>query len=222
MAHLNSSQERKPISERIHSFLYESRKIWPIVFVTLAVFLAATTAFVIYNEGKIKKAIAQVIEIEEDILSDSFNTLGSDYEATLAKLENISKKNIRWASAKAGLLLSSLYRNTGDFSMGIEVLSNLHLKKASYMAPSILYNLAVMAEESGDKSLALNTFRTCDEAYEKSFPEAARVVFAIARLEEEQGNTELAKQEFQRIIDLWPQDNYSLLAQTRLLAMSEK
>jgi TolA-binding protein len=83
-----------------------------------------------------------------------------------------------------------------------------------------LYNAATAAEERGDSLKALELYTRCAKEYEKTFPLMPRVYFAIGRIQESQKNNTEALAAYEKLVEKWPNDNWTKLARSRILMLS--
>ncbi len=204
------------IDEKVEEILQKTRKG---LFIGLAFLFILALAFITYfyiQHRSQNKSIARLLDIEEEIkMGDS-----SVFDSELAlELSEFAQKNVRWVSAKAALLVSDYYLSFDKMDEAFQILQEPRLKKASYMAPILLFNAASLAEDLGNSKRALELYEDCYRLYGKQFSEAPRLLFSIGRIKERTGDSIAAREAYEELIAEWPNDEFANLAQSRVILL---
>jgi tetratricopeptide (TPR) repeat protein len=222
MSQINETNNKTPVVAKAIDFLSGIKKYILIALSVLIVLLVVIVISLSVRDAGIKKATARIVQIEETLLQ---NSAATDTEAKapdaelITELEAYAAKDSKWVSAKAAILLAGIYSQNKEWAKALEVLDAVSVEKASYLAPVVLFNAGSMAEEAGELDRALKFYERCDTDYRHSFPEAPRVVFSMARIFETGKDIGKAIEQYELLVDSWPEDDFSSLAKSRLIAL---
>ena len=222
MSQINESNNKSGAVAQVIGFLSSIKKYIIIGIPVLLVILSGVVIVFAINDGNIKKSTARVLKIEETLLKNSVPEEGTTPavdEQLVSELGQLVKQNTPWVSAKAAILLAGIHTQNKEWNKSVDILEMVDLSKASYLAPVVLFNAGSMAEEAGDQDKALSFYELCDKNYRNSFPEAPRVIFSMARIYEVKKLVDKAVEQYTLLVDSWSEDDYSSLAQSRLIAL---
>lgn len=222
MSQINEPNNKLEVVEKTIGFLSRIKKY--IIIGVPVLIIAITAVVVIYaiKDSTANKAMARIIQIEELLMDNSISTdetVQSPSADIIQELDSLVQQDSKWISAKAAVLLAGIYTIEKDWSKAVDILDAVNIEKASYLAPVVLFNAGSISEEMGDADKALQFYERCDTLYRNSFPEAPRVIFAIARIQEIKKSTDKAIEQYNLLIDTWPEDDFSSMARTRLIAL---
>jgi tetratricopeptide (TPR) repeat protein len=220
------SASRTKLSELLVDFIQKNRKSLIVVLICAVAVLAVVSGIVAYVDYSSKKAISVVEE-----LSAEYGELAAvaDEAARDAKTAELTEKALAastdgmgsYAKSRAFALLGTIYADKGNWAESEKAwLSSFDTAPKSYLAPVALYNAAVAAEERGDGEKAIELYAKCADGYKETFPMASRAYFAIGRLSEAKKDFDAAKKAYKTIVDTWPSDGWSKLANSRMIAIS--
>jgi tetratricopeptide (TPR) repeat protein len=216
-----------PFSESLVNFIQRYRK--NIVISTVAVLgliIIAAAAVSIIDGNRIKN----IEKVENYVIRyDEARGIGDEAKKTAAlstmvdELSAFAAANNGYASARAYMALASIHADMKDWSAAETawVAAAAKLPK-SYLAPVALYNAAGAAEEKGDADKAIVLYNRCIVEFGNSFPLAPRAYLALGRLHEEKNDRASAAEAYKKIVELWPYDNWTKLANSRILFLADK
>jgi tetratricopeptide (TPR) repeat protein len=145
----------------------------------------------------------------------------ADVQAVAVPLETFAAKSSGYAKARSYGLLAAIAVDAKDWTKAEEYfVKSADANPKSYLAPAGYYNAATAAEERGDNTRAIELYTKCADGYTKDFPLAPRAYFAIGRLNETNKDIAAATAAYQKIVDTWPNDNWTKLANGRILALA--
>ncbi len=211
------------VSQKINDFLLANRSVIITVCVSiLVVFIAIASVSVIV--GKKHTAALTVVEEQaklwEKALADADQTaLATTGDSIITELAAVAKGNRRsLAGARANLTIAEIYYNRKDWKNAGEYyrLAALSAPKA-YTAPLAWFNAGVCADEAGNADEAVQYFRTAAEHENAVW--ASRAWFNLGRIEEQRGNKDAAIAAYQSLSELFPDDEYTKLAKSRIIAL---
>lgn len=219
-------EEELTLQQHISAFLVKNRSLIIGGIVAIFVIIGALVAITIVADNKrdaayskIDSAVEQWIEARN---AADTTTLASTEDSIIAELEKIAAGNGRsFAGARAGMALAEIYFSRKDWQNAEKWY--LAVEKASpesYTAGLALFNASVCADESGKPEDAL-AFLEKAVALE-SFPLKTRALFNIGRIEEGRNQIENAIAAYGKLTGDYAEDEWTLLAQSRLIALTLK
>ena len=168
----------------------------------------------------------QVERIENDVRvwsSEEDEELKSAaLEDLLRRLEEIIKKFPRlYASQRAHFLKGSVYFQVGQWDLSARSFQQISEQfPKSYLASIGLINAAVAKEEEAAYAEAITLYEQVVAEYQETSPEIARVLFSLGRLYEVTGNSEIAKEQYNTIIDRHSNSSWTNLARNRIIVLT--
>jgi len=87
------------------------------------------------------------------------------------------------------------------------------------IAPLALNSAAVCAEEANNLENAIATYTKIAADYEKKAPGVAHAWFSIGRLNEEKKENAAALKAYEKLVELYPLDNWTKLAKARIIVL---
>lgn len=198
--------------------------------------ILATVATLLVGLGVVGAVIALVDKATSDKISfveqkaDEYQALASEADQAkkdaatapiLADLQSTAAKAKRgYVAARAYSVIAGIDADKKDWSAAKDAwLSAADAAGGSYLKPIALYNAAVASEELGDPDTALALYGRSVEGNAEAFPLAPRSYFAMGRLKEGARDFAAAKEDYQKIVDTWPNDNWTKLAKSRILSI---
>ena len=224
MANVLTLEKKKEVTsaqKKLDGFMTRHRK--PILITALLVVLAAigVCVYVGIVDSQRKSALAQIDKIEYDY-TNKFDSLTEEeivarQNSTLEALAPYTgKKGV--VGVRANMLAADInfakkdYVNSKDFWIAA---AEADLK--SYTSPICYYNAGVCYEETGDnQSASLYYQKAVDN---EKFLLDARALMGIARTKENSGDYSGAAEIYQKLIDDYGTDDWTDLAQSRLLQL---
>lgn len=216
-------EEKKPVPVVISEFLLRHRKIILSSIACVSIVVMAIVVFFVVVEKKNSAATAQIetlLERWETVKVEKEGQALTDAEdGILTELNAIAGKNKRLSSgARANLVAAELYYSRNDWANARErYLAAADAKESIYIAPVAYYNAAVCSEELADPDQAIALYnRALDH---DSFTMKSRAIFNIGRIEEQRGNRDLAIASYEQLAESYPDDSWTLLAKSRIIAL---
>ena len=117
---------------------------------------------------------------------------------------NLQYKNENWNKA------------IEDFMVIVSDFSN------SYLAPISLINAASAYEESNRIDDAIETYKLVIEEYSTVSPEIPNIYFSIGRLYEQKNDIKAALDEYNKLVDTFPDSNWTNLARSRIIYLESR
>ena len=218
-------KETVTFSAKLINFIQRNRTLLFGILVGIVVAIVGTVIIIsIINTNRIR-AIEQVETFSERYDQVRFENdetkKDTEIKALISELNSFAESHAAYAGARALNILAGIYADQKEWveaeKSWVAVAEKL---PKSYLAPSALYNAATTAEERGDFIKAIELYTKAVDAYEDEFPLAPRAYFAIGRLQEAQKNDAAATSAYQKLVEKWPSDNWTKLAQSRILSIA--
>lgn len=211
---------------KVGAFLQAKSKVFGIISITLVILVAIFAVMLSVIDSSSVKKIAIVDNLSkrwEAIKDQDVNSVSAERDAILTELSIYTTGIGAFSKSKALSLSAEIYAVSSDWIKAEEsYFSAYKANTKSFQAPIALYNAACMAENRGDTTRALELYSLCDSLYGDSFYQMPRVLFSIARLQETLNDFSAANATYQRMLDDWPDDNWTDLANSRILAIKIK
>lgn len=215
--------EKKSATVLVSEFLIKNRKV---IIVSLSVILVAFLAFIAVtaiSERRSDELIGKVETLQAD-----WNELrgGEDKDATTAKedeiistLKDLADKNKgSVAGARAYMTVAEVYYQRKDWKSAKDAwLSAASAGSKSYVVGLCYVNAAVCADELGNQDEAVTLFTKASEL--DNFSMKPRALFNIGRIEEQRSQKEAALEAYEKLVGAYPDDTWSLLAKSRIIAL---
>lgn len=222
MEKASEKQEVIGFSAKVVNFIQRNR-VWLFGIlggIVVAIVVLVVTITVI-DATKVQ-AIEQVESFSEryDKIRFESDDAKKDKELTalIDELKSFASFHSAYAGARALNILAGIYADKKDWSEAEKAWASIAEKlPKSYLAPVALYNAATAAEERGDFVKAIELYSKTVDIYGDEFPLAPRAYFALGRLQETQKNSTAAIAAYQKLVEKWPTDSWTKLAQSRIL-----
>jgi len=222
-----STQKAAPVSlsARLGNFIQQRRKALLIATGAAVAAVIAVASAVSFVDASRMKAVAKVEALVEkyDAIRVETDEAKRDTQSAdlIAELESLAKGMKGYASARALNTVAGIRADRKEWAEAEKAwVSVADATPDSYLAPVALYNAAASAEERGDIARAIELYTRCADTYAASFPLAPRAYLAIGRLNEERKDTAAAVAAYRKIVEKWPSDNWTKLANSRILSLA--
>jgi tetratricopeptide (TPR) repeat protein len=222
MEKASEKQETIGFSAKVVNFIQRNRVLlFGILGGIVVAIIALVVAITVIDATKVQ-AIEQAESFSERYDKIRFETDESKKDKEIAtlvdELKSFASSHSAYAGARALTILAGIYADKKDWSEAEKAWAEIATKlPKSYLAPVALYNAATAAEERGDFVKAIELYTKAVDTYGDEFPLAPRAYFAIGRLQETQKNTAAAISAYQKLVEKWPTDSWTKLAQSRIL-----
>ncbi len=217
----SAKKEKVNTSEKIDSFVSKNRK--PILITGLIVIIAAAAvciAVVITDSVKVKN-ISAIDAIEYSLIKDSADLDDSAVatrlnDALTAVTPFLTKGGV--AGVRANMLAADVSFQKKDYENSRTYwLAAAEKGKKVYTESICWYNAAVCSEELNDNANAVAYYEKASEGEE--FLLVTHCLFSIGRVKEAMNDAEGAAAAYQKLVDKYPSDQWTNLAQSRILAL---
>lgn len=216
--------EQVETGDKIAFFLQKYRKVLLALVIIIAGGIAFSVAYFSIRSVMEKRAIAKLEDLERRINEQGilYGSAGSGTaDALLEELNNFAPSAFGYAAARAYSLAADIYFARSDWSKAEEswVLAARKAPKI-YLAPVVLFNAAVAAEEQGKLDAAIGYFKESLEVPVIN-PAAPRARFNIGRIHEQRGEKDKAKDAYLELIEKSPDSPWANLAHNRLIVLEK-
>ena len=211
-------------NEKLEDLLKDNKNLFLTIVAVLVIAAVGICVFVGMKESKIKKGLSAVDSIEFDFSVKSDALTDDEVNARVAKLLEavkpyLSEKGI--VGVRANMLAAEACSIKKDYASAYKYYREAaSLGKEFYTKPYCEFNAAVSAEEMGNADDALNLYKSAFET--PDFLLAPHAGFSYARLLDSKGDMKAAQEAYQKVIDLYPQDSWADLSQSRLIDLGSK
>ncbi len=218
---MKSEKKEKNAEKKLEGFVSKNRKLLLIIFCVLVLAAVVLCVCLAVRDFGIKKGIKAVDSIEYSYTKDSENLseeeIAERKNSAIAELSAyVSKSGV--VGTRANLLAADIYFSQKNYEEAL----NSYKKAASsskkaYTSPVACYNAGVCSEELGNLEDAYNFYAlACDS---EDFYLVSHALFTQGRVAEKLENYENAKNAYSKLVDSYPDDEWTELAQSRLIAL---
>ena len=206
----------------LNSVLSKNKKVLVIVLIVIVVALIGLGIGSSVSKSTLNKQFNLIDELEStyseiQVMDSEAADYQAKYDEFLAQLTDLAGKKPNYPALKAEYLLGMVAFEKEEYQKALDSFFSVYGKsKETYMGSLSLSNAAAAAEELDNTALALEYYTKLIDEFGFSAAEAPKALFAQARLQENDGNIELAKATFQQLADQFPSSEFGKLAQNRL------
>lgn len=213
------------LAQKTDNFLSSNRKLLISILVVILLILAGVGIGITVHSSNVDKKYEELYNLENsynnllviDESTDEYATALSDLESDVdAFLKN--NKIDTFLGARATMLLAEVRFLEENWAEAYELsLAIAEAHDDDYFGPLCYINAAAAAENNNDASEALRLYTLVWDTYGVTCPLAPQALFNQARLENANGNTEVARSIFEQLTSEFPSSSYSAIAQSWLL-----
>ncbi len=218
MAKEQSKTEAANGVEKILDFIQRSRVG---LLICLGCIVLGIIVFIVgysINESINKAAVIELDSYTEKLAGADFDS--PETAELMAELEKFAKGKGGYAGAQAYNLVANYHAEKKEWDLAEKAWVNSANKAPGiFLAPLSMFNAAVAAEEQGNNIKAIDYYTQAAE-YNGFFAGVTRAYFAIGRLYETQNDPAAAIEMYQKVVDDYPKDEWSKLAQSKLIDLS--
>lgn len=216
------------LAAKTESFFANNAKLISIICIAIiVVVIAVAIASVVINNNKESNAEAaydlEVAYFNIASMDESAADYQSSVDSFLADADAlIAKGGTSYPVLKAEYLKGLYYYSNEDYSNALASFEDVASKSnGTYLGSLSLANAAAAAENNGDQSTALEYYNRIWDDYGKDAAESPKALFNVARIYEEQGDSELARATYQQLVDQYvdSQSEYAKLAAARIVVL---
>jgi len=220
--------EKTSLKQKLSLLIHRNSKI---LLGLLLIIVITVVGLLIFNSVQIKNLEKYTREIE--IIQDSFSELSiltDDIEkkeavnTILSQIETlISNSPKNYALQRALFIKGNIYFQIQEWDKSAEAFSNLAADfPNSYLAPISLVNKAIVLEESNKTDQAIETYQLLIEKYSSVSPDIPNSYFSLGRLYEQNKDNKAALIEYNNLVDIFPDSNWTNLARSRIIYIESK
>lgn len=216
-----ADKEVQTVSSKLNGFMEKNRKGIVTIVITLFVLLIAFIVCSIVLNNVKNKNLAVIDEISYELTFGSSKVEESELktrcETALEKIKPFTTKG-GIVGARANMLAADITYDMEDYTSSVEYWKVVAAKgKKTYLEPIAYFNVGVCYEELGNIEEACEAYKTA--AYSEGFVQKAHAKFSYARVLESQGKNEEAVAVYKEMNDELPDDTWSHLAKSRIIAL---
>ncbi len=212
------SNEKKTLSANVTDTILRSRKVIVTIIIVTITFAIIAAVFLTVRSAKVKDGLEQLdaIELRYESLEKDSDSYAIEVEAVLSDAEILSEDFSGVVLVRTSMLMAEINFELENWSSARELyLSAYEADSEAYSAPLNLYNAAVSSEELGDLDAAIEYFDKA-AAFE-NFALSARAMFNAARIEELNGDFQVAHDRYVLINDTHATTEWASLAKSRII-----
>jgi tetratricopeptide (TPR) repeat protein len=218
--------DQTSFTQKINDFLSKYRVI--IVTVLIAVVVALIGLFVVtaVRENNSKAAYETVEDVLvqwEKARADTDKTsLASKEDGFIASLQKVASSNKHsFGGARAYMTIAEIYFSRKDWKTALDqYLAAVKAAPKAYTAGLSYFNAGICADELGNADEAIKYLNQAIAL--ENFVMKPRAMFNIARIEEQRSKTEAAIAMYDKIAEQYPDDEWTMLAKSRKIALKIK
>ena len=218
---MKSTKESKNAEKKLEGFVSKNRKFLLIILCALVLAAVVVCVCLAVRDSGIKKGLKAVDSIEYSYTKNSENLS----EEEIAERENtaltelgayVSKSGV--VGARANLLAADIYFTQKNYESALDSYKKVAAaSKKAYTSPIAYYNAGVCSEELGKLEDAYEFYTLACDC--EDFYLVSHALFTQGRVAEKLENYENAKKSYSKLVDSYPDDEWTKLAQSRLVAL---
>jgi len=213
-------------SQKLNDFLVKYRTVFVVIVGVLVVAFAVLIIVTNVSERKSRVAYEKIETLVKDWeaakAAPEQTGLTAKEDDILAQLLAVGKAGkSSFAGARAFMSAGEIYFSRKDWKNAQEqYLAAAKADARAYTAGNCLYNAAVCADEQGNSDEAVALFNRAIAL--ESFPLKPRAYFNIGRIEEQRAHAEAAIAAYEKMAEQFPDDEWTMLAKSRIIALKIK
>lgn len=220
---LTMKKEKKNVNpeKKLEGFVSNNRKILLIILCVILILAVAFCIFIGVKDSSTKKNLSAIETIEYNYTKNSSELsqeeIQSRQENVLESLKPyLSKSGI--VGVRANLLVADVYFSQKDYQNALNSYKKVaSLSKKTYTAPIANYNAGVCSEELGNLEDAYDFYDKAVSA--QDFYLVTHALFSQGRVAESLENYDNAQKAYNKLVDSYPDDEWTKLAQSRLISL---
>lgn len=224
----NTENDKIPFKAKIANFLQKNRKTLIFTILGLILVLGGIGIYASITVGISTEYAKKIEKIQQD-LSDIQN---ENDEIKRKSLSNIFEKELTEIITNANLSYGLLkaYFISGNYKVfqkkwveAAEDFSKVYFKDPkSYLSPISLANQASCLENSGNLEKSIEVYDLFEKNYSDNKVYIPEVWFNKARLLEKLNQSQKAIENYKKLIDKFPESNWTKLARDRIITLENK
>lgn len=215
--------EKISVAQKINEFLNKYRVVLISVFAVILCAIIALLVVTVVTENRNRKAFESVeavlAEWDEARNAADKTGLAAKEDELLANIDTIVKANGNtYAGARASMTAAEIYFSRKDWKNAQDqYLAAAKAAPKAYTAGLNYFNAAVCADELGNQDDAVAYYTKASE--QENFAIKPRALFNVGRIEEQRSKKAEAIAAYEKMAELFPDDDWTLLAKSRIIAL---
>jgi tetratricopeptide (TPR) repeat protein len=222
----NHTEGKISFAQKINDFLAKSRTVILVALAVLVIGLGAIFAYSVINDNRKETAFVSVDSVvakwEEARSASDKSGLAVSEDGFIASLQKVADSNkANFGGTRANMALAEIYFSRKDWQNAQKYyLAAVACSPKAYTAGINYFNAGVCADELGVADDAVKYLTKASE-YE-NFSMKSRALFNLGRVEEQRSNKEAALAAYGKLVEKYPDDDWTLLAESRIIALKIK
>lgn len=213
-------------AQKINDFLAKSRTVIIVALAAFVIVLGAIFAFSVINDNRKATAFESVDTIvtkwEEARSAADKSGLSSSEDGFVASLQKVADANkANFGGTRANMAIAEIYFSRKDWQNAQKYyLAAIACSPKAYTAGINYFNAGVCADELGVAEDAVKYLTKASEC--ENFAMKSRAIFNLGRVEEQRSNKDAALAAYGKLVEKYPDDDWTLLAESRIIALKIK
>ncbi|HNY22556.1 MAG TPA: tetratricopeptide repeat protein [Treponemataceae bacterium] len=219
----NHSEEKMSFAQKINDFLAKSRTVILVTLAVLVIALGAIFAYSVINDNRKEAAFESVDSVvtkwEEARAASDKSGLAASEDGFIASLQKVADSNkANFGGTRANMAMGEIYFSRKDWQNAQKnYLAAISCSPNAYTAGINYFNAGVCADELGNPEDAVKYLTKASEC--ENFAMKSRALFNLGRVEEQRSNKDAALAAYGKLVEKYPDDDWSLLAESRIIAL---
>ncbi len=208
-------------TSKVTGFIEKNVKVIFGIAIVLVIFLCVALGASAVSSKTAEKGLSELDQIEYTFKKDVDDLSDADFEArqdaALKSLEELSSK-CGITGVRANMLKADILFQKKDYSGSRDAWEKAaKSKKSAYTASICYYNAAVCSENLNDLDKAVEFYELSLKS--KDFLLADHAYFSLGRVYETKGNTDKAKEAYNKVNEIHPDSRWAAVAKSRAIAI---
>lgn len=218
--------ERATLSQKLNDFIMKFRLVFIAVLIAFVVFFAGILTYTTITEKRATGAYEKTEKLVKDWEiakgASDLSGLSAKEDEIIQGLLAVAKSNkSSFAGARANMSIAEIYFSRKDWKNAEDYyLAAAKADTKAYTQGICLYNAAVCSDEQGNEDAAIELFNKTISL--EDFALKSRAYFNIGRIEEQRSHAEAAITAYQKLAEQFPDDEWTKLAKSRIIALQIK
>ena len=219
MSDKNVKGEKKTLGDKITNFILKFRIPLLVIVGVLVVGSIAAGVYFGVTESAHKKGLAEIDSIMYPVTQKTEGELVVAQDMALSKLDALAEKNKNnIVGIRAYMAIAEINFSRENWEAAANAWVNAaNADSKAYTAAVSSYNAGVCYEELGDFDSAIAQYEKTIANKECLF--VPHALFSLGRIAEEKGDYETAKAKYEELVNKYASNEWSNLAESRLIAL---
>lgn len=156
----------------------------------------------------------------EEKIAGTSDAVTAEEDKTIEALKALLlKHSSSYAAFRANTAIAEIYFQRKNYTEALKFYETAAKSvKKGYPVGLAYFNAAACSDELGDNEKALSLYKKASEV--KAFPQVPRALFNIGRMYEALQKTDEAVTAYNKLLSVYPQNEWALLAKSRVIVLS--